>query len=319
MTADPADIRIGISACLLGEEVRYDGGHKRDRFITDTLGRFVRYLTVCPELELGLGVPREPIRLERGREGLRLVGTRSRREHTAAMLAYARQRLAELEAAELSGFILKKGSPSCGMERVRVHTESGGAERNGRGLFAEALIERLPLLPVEEEGRLGDPALRENFFERVFAYRRLRGLFDARPCMGELVRFHSREKLLLMAHDAGSYRELGRLVAGRKGRPGAGLAREYQTLFMRGLTRIATRRKHTNVLQHIQGHFKKLLPADDRRELAALIADYHQGIVPLVVPVTLIRHHLGRHDLPYLAEQSYLEPHPKELMLRNHV
>jgi uncharacterized protein YbgA (DUF1722 family) len=205
------------------------------------------------------------------------------------------------------------------MERVKIWGRRGAPTKNGRGLFAEALMERLPLLPVEEEGRLNDPRLRENFFERVFAYRRLATLFSGRWTRGDLVAFHTREKLLLMAHDREAYRTLGRLVADVKGRPRREVVEEYRTVFMTGLRKIATVRKHTNVLQHILGYFKKLLPAGDRHELIRIIEDFRAGLVPLVVPVTLARHYVRRCDVEYLEGQTYLEPHPKELMLRNHV
>lgn len=320
--ASPSDeIRVGISACILGQEVRYNGGHKLDRFIRDTLGAFVSFVPVCPEFELGLGVPRETLRLEQpgGAETLRLVAPRSGSDHTAAMVAFARAKARDLGAAELCGYILQKGSPSCGMERVRVYGASGMAQRNGRGLFAQVLMEALPDLPVEEDGRLNDPRLRENFIERLFAYRRLRRLFRARWTRGELVAFHSREKLLLLAHDRPSYEALGRLVAAAKQTERSVLVEQYRRLFLGGLARIATARKQTNVLQHIAGHLRERLDQAERGELHELIESYHRQWVPLVVPLTLIRHHVRRHGLSYLAQQSYLDPHPQELMLRNHV
>jgi uncharacterized protein YbgA (DUF1722 family)/uncharacterized protein YbbK (DUF523 family) len=312
------EIRIGISACLLGDEVRYDGGHKRDRFLTDTVSRFVHYVSVCPEVEIGLGIPRETIRLVRSGDRIRLLGGKSGDDHTGSMNTWARAHCKRLAEADLSGYILKRGSPSCGMERVKVYGSGGMPTKSGRGLFAEQLMKRLPLLPVEEEGRLCDPRLRENFFERVFAYRRLTELFSGRWRLGELVAFHSAEKLLLMAHDQALYRQLGRMVAQAKGAPRRQLAGEYQTLFMTALKKQATTRKHFNVLQHVAGYFKRLLDDDDRRELHAVLEDYRQGLIPLVVPVTLLRHHVRRHQLSYLQGQTYLEPHPKELMLRNH-
>jgi uncharacterized protein YbgA (DUF1722 family)/uncharacterized protein YbbK (DUF523 family) len=318
------DIRIGISACILGEEVRYNGGHKLDRFIRDTLGAHVRFVPLCPELDIGLGVPRESIRLERDGGGtgpsIRLVAPRSGKDHTRSMLSYARRKTKALEAEDLCGFIVQKGSPSCGMERVRVYNPRGGAPgRSGRGLFTGVLMERMPNLPVEEDGRLNDPALRENFVERVFAYRRLRTLFSGRWTIGGLVEFHSREKLLLLAHDRPAYQELGRLVAGAKRRARKDVATEYERLFMSALARLATRGKQTNVLTHIAGHFKKLLDAADREEIRDVIESYRRGLVPVIVPITLLRHHVRRHGIEYLAQQTYLDPHPRELMLRNHV
>jgi uncharacterized protein YbgA (DUF1722 family)/uncharacterized protein YbbK (DUF523 family) len=312
-------IRIGISACLLGQSVRYDGGHKEDVFATGLLARFVSFVPVCPEVEVGMGVPREPIRLERRPGGVRLVAPGSGADHTDAMRRWAERRVRELERLDLSGYVLKKDSPSCGMEGVRVHLPRGRPSRDGRGAFAAVLVERLPLLPVEEEGRLHDLALRENFVERVFAYRRLRDLFAGRWSVGDLVRFHTAEHLLVLAHEPAAYARLARLVAGAKGRPRADVAREYAEVYMDALRKLATRGRHTNVLEHMAGYFKDLASPDDRAELRVAIGDYRRGLVPLVVPVTLIKHHARRHQVAYLAGQRYLDPHPKELMLRNHV
>jgi uncharacterized protein YbgA (DUF1722 family)/uncharacterized protein YbbK (DUF523 family) len=313
------EIRIGISSCLLGEEVRFDGGHKRDPFITGTLSRFVRFVPVCPEMELGLGAPRESLRLTGSSHDPRLIGVRSETDRTGPMKRYARKRSRELESDDLSGYVFKKDSPSCGLFRVKVYGPQPVPRRTGRGLFATALTAAQPHLPVEEEGRLRDPRLRENFFERVFAYRRARRLFAGRWTVGDLVRFHTVEKLLLLAHHRPAYQDLGRLVATAKRRSRPSVAAAYQEIFMAALSRIATVPKHVNVLQHICGHFKKKLSSPDRTELADVIEDFRHGLVPLIVPVTLIRHHVRVHDVEYLAGQTYLEPHPKELMLRNHV
>lgn len=318
-TGDSSEIHLAISACLLGQAVRWDGGHKRDAFLTEVLERFVTFVPVCPEVELGLGVPRPTIRLERRGDDVRLVDPKGGHDHTDAMRKLARARVDAVgKDPDLCGWILKKDSPSCGMERVKVYDENMVPSKTGTGAFAAVLKERLPLLPVEEEGRLHDPRLRENFYERLFAYRRLKDLFRGRWTTGDLVRFHTAEKLLLMAHDQPTYRELGRLVAGAKGQPRAELAARYQELFMRGLARLATARKHVNVLQHAAGYFKQV-EQEDRRELAARIEEYRQGLVPLIVPITLLRHLVRRHGVTYLAGQTYLEPHPKELLLRNHV
>jgi uncharacterized protein YbgA (DUF1722 family)/uncharacterized protein YbbK (DUF523 family) len=313
------EIRIGISSCLLGEEVRFDGGHKRDPFLVNTVARFVRYVPVCPEVEIGLGTPRESIRLEASDKGVRLVAPKSGVDLTGKMTRFSRRKAGELENQDLSGYILKKNSPSCGLFRVRVYGKKGAPAKNGRGLFASALADRHPLLPVEEEGRLHDPNLRENFLQRVFAYRRLKVMFRGRWSTGALVRFHTAEKLLLLAHEPKGYQTLGRLVARAKGRPRREVAEEYSHAFMGALSTIASKGRHMNVLQHIAGHFKTLLGRGERAELSELIEDYRRGLVPLVVPVTLIRHFVKLHDVEYLSGQTYLEPHPKELMLRNHV
>ncbi len=315
----PATLRIGVSACLLGEEVRYDGGHKRDAWIADLLGRFVEFVPVCPEVEFGLGTPREPIRLEKRGAGVALVAPRRGEDLTERMAAYSARRAAAIAKLDLDGYLLKSKSPTCGMERVKVWDANGVPARTGRGLFAEALIDRLPQLPVEEEGRLNDPAIRENFIERIFANRRLKDFFSGRWTIGGLVAFHSNEKLLLMAHDPGTYKALGPLVAGAKKLDRPTLESRYRGLFLAGLARPATVRRHVNVLQHMAGYFKKCADPGDREELARLVADYRAGLLPLVVPITLLRHLVRRHDVRYLAGQTYLEPHPKELMLRNHV
>jgi len=314
-----APIRIGVSACLLGQEVRYDGGHKRDPFLVETFGRYVEWVQVCPEVEMGLGTPRDPIRLERDGKDVRLVNPKTGADLTRKMRTYAPRRVAALKDQNLCGYILKKDSPSCGMERVRVYDSGGVPSRNGRGLFAEALLRRYPSLPVEEEGRLNDPRIRENFVERVFAYRRLRSLFTGRWSIGALVRFHTAHKLQLLSHSPKAYATLGPLVARAKQTLREGLRARYETEFVRALSEIATPRRHANVLHHIVGHFRKHLDDESRRELLGVMEDYRAGLVPLVVPLTLVRHYVRRFDIPYLQGQVYLEPHPKELMLRNHV
>ena len=314
-----APIRLGISACLLGEEVRFDGGHKRDAFLTETFGRFVEWVPVCPEVECGLGTPREAMRLVRGEDGVRLLTVKTGADLTTPMERFSRSRVSALARENLSGYVLKKDSPSCGLERVKVYDSHGTAARAGRGLFAAALVEAFPHLPVEEEGRLADPRLRDNFVERVFAYWRLRRLFAARWTVGAVVRFHTAHKLLLLAHAPEAYRQLGRLVAGARDISRRELAQRYIDGFMRALAQLATAQRHTNVLQHMAGYFKHRLDAASKRELADTIADYRRGLVPLVVPLTLLHHHVRMFDVAYLAGQTYLQPHPKELMLRNHV
>ncbi len=320
--ASEGPIRIGVSSCLLGEQVRFDGGHKRSDFLTDTLGRFVEFVPVCPEMEIGLGVPRESIRLVRDSNGdsaIRLVGNKTGLDHTGKMNAYAERRTTALGREDLSGYVLKKDSPSCGMERVRVYGASGMATRDGAGLFASALMQRYPSLPVEEEGRLNDPHLRENFVERVFAYRRLTSFFSARWTLGGLVQFHTVHKLVLMAHSPKAYSELGRFVANAKHLGREEVRDDYEPAFMDALKQLATTARHTNVLQHMLGYLREHLDATARSEMVSLIDDYRHGLVPLIVPITLFRHYVREFDISYLRGQVYLEPHPKELMLRNHV
>jgi uncharacterized protein YbgA (DUF1722 family)/uncharacterized protein YbbK (DUF523 family) len=317
---DSHPLRVGISACLLGEEVRFDGGHKRDLFLVETLGRYVEWVPVCPEVEVGMGTPREPIRLVRSREGVRLLGTRSGDDWTDRMERYARARVEKLAPLGLSGYVLKKDSPSCGMTRVKVFPSGGGiSERNGTGLFAAALIARFPSLPIEEEGRLQDARLRENFVERVFAFHRLQSLFAGRWTVGDLVRFHTAHKLVLLAHEPAAYATLGRLVASARTFARPELRVRYELRFMAALARIATPARHANVLQHMAGYFRKELDEGSRAELQQLIDDHRRGLVPLIVPVTLVRHHARRLGVSYLEGQVYLSPHPREMALRNHV
>jgi uncharacterized protein YbgA (DUF1722 family)/uncharacterized protein YbbK (DUF523 family) len=316
--AGDAKLRLGVSACLLGDEVRYDGGHKRNPFLTDLLGPFVEWVAICPEVEAGFGTPREPMRLVRDGGAVRLLTVRTRQDVTRQLEKAVSARLVQLVSLELDGYVLKKDSPSCGLFRVKVYGASGVGERSGRGLFAAALFAAQPLLPLEEEGRLEDPALRENFVERVFAYRRLRELCAGPVRAGDLMRFHARHKLLLLAHAPAAYARLGRLVASATGRVSRALLDAYGEGFMKALAVPASRGRHVNVLQHMAGYFEEADVAS-RRELAATIADYGGGLVPLIVPLTLVAHHARRHAVQYLLDQVYLQPHPKELMLRNHV
>jgi uncharacterized protein YbgA (DUF1722 family)/uncharacterized protein YbbK (DUF523 family) len=312
-------IRVGISTCLLGEKVRFDGGHKLDQYAVGTLGRYVDWVPVCPELEMGLGVPREALRLVGDPEAPRLVTVKSRLDHTETMRMWARDKIEHLRTLDLDGYILKSKSPSCGMERVRVYTEAGMPSRSGPGLFARTLMETMPRLVIEEEGRLNDPRLRESFVVRVFTHHRWRQLVRRRARPADLVAFHARHKLLLMAHSEPHLRALGRLVARARTEPPAELWRQYAEGLFAGLRVTATTRKHTNVLQHIAGYLREALDGRDREEIHTTIADYHRGLVPLIVPLTLLRHYIGKFGLDYLQNQVYLDPHPKELMLLNHV
>jgi uncharacterized protein YbgA (DUF1722 family)/uncharacterized protein YbbK (DUF523 family) len=316
-TVDP--IRVGISSCLLGQPVRFDGGHKRDTFLTESFGRFVSWMPVCPEIECGLDAPREAMRLVRVNDDVRLLTAKTRVDLTGRMDTYARRRVEALAASDLCGYVLKKDSPSCGLERVKVYDTNGMPTRVGRGRFAAILAERFPCLPVEEEGRLSDPRLRENFVERVFAYARLRRLFLEGWTVGELVHFHTAYKLTLMAHSPQAYKFLGRLVAGARAQPREETERRYTATFMAALANVTTRARHMNVLQHMAGCVKARLDRDSKTELLASIVDYRCALVPLIVPLTLLRHYVRMHKVRYLAGQKYLEPHPRELMLLNHV
>jgi uncharacterized protein YbgA (DUF1722 family)/uncharacterized protein YbbK (DUF523 family) len=318
MSVAESPIRVGVSACLLGRRVRWDGGHKSDAFLVDTLGPYVEWVPVCPEVEVGLPIPRDTLRLVRRGGDLRMVMPRTGADHTDAMRAYAARTVRNLAEQDLCGFVLKKDSPSCGLARVKVYADKGSPTRDGRGLFAEELVRRLPGLPVEEEGRLCDARLRENFVERLFAYRRLKSLFASRWTVGGLVAFHSAHKLQLMAHSPAAYQALGRLVARAKTTPRAELREKYESAFMAALGQVATPGRHANVLQHMMGYVTRSLGHAETRELDALIGDYRRGLVPLLAPITLLRHHLRRQRVEYLLGQVYLDPHPRELMLRNH-
>jgi uncharacterized protein YbgA (DUF1722 family)/uncharacterized protein YbbK (DUF523 family) len=312
-------IRLGVSSCLLGEAVRYDGGHKHDRFLTDVLGRYVEWVPVCPEVEIGLGIPRDTLRLVGSPEAPRLVQEKTGEDLTATMQRYAEDRVRALAALDLDGYVLKRASPSCGLFRVRVYRDNGIPAADGRGLFAAALTTALPALPVEEEGRLTDPVIRENFIERVFLAARWRAFVAAHPRPRDLVAFHAAHKLAVLAHSPAHYARLGRMVAATGRVLGRAQLEAYHTLLMEAFAVRATRGRHANVLQHAAGYFKRDLAGDERAELVEVIDEYRRGLVPLVVPLTLVKHHVRRLRVPYLADQVYLSPHPRELMLRNHV
>ncbi len=312
-------IAVGISSCLLGENVRYDGGHKLDHFLKETLGAYVTWVPVCPEVESGLPVPREAMRLVGSLSAPRLVTVRTGRDHTDRMKKWAGGRLDELERQDLCGFVFKSRSPSSGMRGVKVYGSSGIPSHSGVGLFAREFMQRFPLLPVEDEGRLHDPGLRENFIERLFVFHRWKGVRAGGDKLHDLVSFHTEHKLLLMAHSPKHYAQLGSLVAHAKQRDRREVFAEYAALLMEGLKLLATVRKNTNVLQHIAGYFKKHLSGGEKRELQEVISSYYEGLVPLIVPQVLLTHYVRKYDEPYLKRQYYLHPHPLELMLRNHV
>ena len=312
-------IRVGVSSCLLGNNVRFDGGHKLDRFLSDTLGQFVEYVPVCPEVECGFPVPREALRLVGDAANPRLVTSRTNVDHTERMVSWARERVAELEGENLCGFIFKSNSPSSGMERVRVYDSNGVPSKTGVGVFARIFMEHFPLLPVEDEGRLHDMKLRENFIERVFTLKRWRDTLAAGRTRGDLVAFHTRHKLLLLAHSPKHYKEMGSLVAHAKELAAEDLFPRYEALLMEAMKLKATPAKHANVLQHLMGYFKEQLSADEKQELLEAIENYRKSFVPLIVPITLINHYVRKYGQPYLRDQWYLNPHPVELQLRNHV
>jgi uncharacterized protein YbgA (DUF1722 family)/uncharacterized protein YbbK (DUF523 family) len=312
-------IKLGISTCLLGENVRYDGGHKLDRFLTDTLRQYVEYVPVCPEVECGLGVPRESMHLEGNPDSPRLVTIRTKQDMTDCLVQWAQKRVVQLEKKDLCGFIFKSDSPSSGMERIRVYNEKGIPVKKGMGIFARIFMDHFSLLPVEDEGRLHDPELRENFIERIFTLKRWREVLGKKESRGNVVDFHTKHKLLILSHSPKHYQMMGKLVAQAKNLPLKELYREYQILLMESLGLKTTPKKNANVLQHMMGYFKEQLSSDEKQELLEVIDLYRKEIIPLIVPITLINHYVRKHDQPYLKKQIYLNPHPLELQLRNHV
>ena len=319
-------LRLGISSCLLGQEVRYDGGHKRDRFLTDVLGNYITWIPVCPEIEIGLGTPRPKIQLERAENGaVRLAMPTSGEDLTDRMRAYADDRITRLRRHHLAGYVLKKGSPSCGMARVKIRGPIGVLARNGVGTFAAELLRLEPDLPVEEEGRLDDARLRENFITRIFAYRRWKELEQAGPTRRRLLEFHAAHKYLLMSRNQAGMRRLDSLLGqaargtSAQGTSARAVVDEYRTGFTQVMRRAPGRKGHTNVLRHLAGYISGGLDQGDRSELAEAIDQYEAKLLPLIVPVTLIRHHVTRFQFETLQNQVYLWPHPHELMLLNHV
>jgi uncharacterized protein YbgA (DUF1722 family)/uncharacterized protein YbbK (DUF523 family) len=312
-------IKIGVSSCLLGKEVRYNGGHSLDRYVTGTLGDYFTFVDVCPEVEAGFGIPRETLRLVGDPAAPRLITTKTGKDFTGRMQNWSKKRVVELEKENLCGFIFKKGSPSSGMERVKVYTEKGMPSNRGSGMFARAFMDHFPLVPTEEEGRLNDAALRENFIERIFALRRWRQMAAQRKSRGNIVAFHTLHKLQIMSHSVKHYREMGRLVAHTKELDLQSLYKQYEALFMQALSLKATVKKNVNVLQHMAGYFKKQLSRDEKQELQEIIGQYHRHLIPLIVPMTLFNHYVRKYDQEYLKDQLYLNPHPIELKLRNRV
>ena len=309
-------IRVATSSCLLGEEVRFDGGHKHNGYLTKTLARYFELIPFCPEVAIGLGVPRPPIRLMAKDGQVHVVGVADPSiDVTQDLVDYGRTVANRLDG--VSGYIFKRGSPSCGMERVKIYTDKGMPVDSGPGLYARTIMQELPLLPTEEEGRLMDPVLRENFIERVFVYHRWQSLVRSELTPAKLIDFHTNHKFSILAHDERAYRELGQLVAEAGSADLEPLAQRYARLLMTAMKKRATRKLHSNVLTHIMGFLKDKIDSGDKAELLDIIEKYRHGQIPLIVPITLLKHHLRRYPEPYIARQYYLNPHPEELMLRN--
>jgi uncharacterized protein YbgA (DUF1722 family)/uncharacterized protein YbbK (DUF523 family) len=312
-------LRIGISSCLLGNTVRYDGGHKLDRFLRDTLGAYVEFVPVCPEVECGMPVPREAMRLTGAIDAPRLKTIRSGQDMTDQMLNWAGEKNNWLAEQNLCGFIFKSKSPSSGLQGVKVYSEKGMPQQKGVGIFARAFTERFPLLPVEDDGRLHDPGLRENFIERIFVMRRWQEVATSKPALAPLIAFHSRHKYLILAHSTKHYQVMGKLVAHAAQMDRDALFAEYSSLLMEALLVRATKAKNFNVLEKSMGHFKKMITAWEKQEMLDVFRRYKEGQIPLIVPITLLNHYIRKYDEPYLKEQYYFQPHPLELKLRNHV
>jgi uncharacterized protein YbgA (DUF1722 family)/uncharacterized protein YbbK (DUF523 family) len=312
-------IKLGVSRCLLGENVRYNGGHAHDHFLTDTLGQYVEFISICPEVEVGMGIPRETLHLVEDPESPRLVTSKTNKDYTNDMVSWAQKRVQELEKEELCGFIFKSKSPSSGMARVKVYGKGGIPVNKGVGIFAREFMKHFPLLPVEEEGRLHDPKLRENFIEQIFVLQLWRALLKGKKSRQALVDFHTAHKLLIMSHSVKHYNEMGRLVAHAKEYQLPDLYDTYEQLLMQAMRLKTTIKKNVNVLLHIVGYFKKDLTPAEKQELIEIIEQYKKEFVPLVVPVTLLNHYVRKYNKDYLAQQHYLHPHPVELKLRNHV
>lgn len=319
--SEQAKLKIGVSQCLMGEEVRYDGGHKRNRFVTDTLSEYVDYTPVCPEVEVGMPTPREAIRLVGDAEAPKLVGIQSATDHTDAMNTWSEAKMPWIEEQSLDGYIFKKDSPSCGLFRVRLYDEKSGIPtRDGRGLYAARVVDTFPMLPVEEEGRLNDPPLRENFISRIYIYHRWKHFLATNRSPGGLVAFHTAHKMSFLSHSPNVYRELGRIVS----RAGAEDLDDILSAYAETMTRcigvLASPGKHTNVIMHLMGFIKDQIDATDKAELLDVVEQMRNRILPLIVPITLLKHHLAKCETPdWVDAQVYLNPYPGELMLRNHV
>ena len=306
-------IPIGISSCLLGQNVRYDGGHKRDAYIIGTLGEYFDFHAFCPEVEIGLGTPRPTIHLVKVDNDVRCVGIKNPELDVTDRLRHHAEHKKDLHA-DLCGYILKKGSPSCGMERVKVYEEKQ-SHKDGAGIYAQEMMRLNPLLPVEEEGRLGDAGLRENFIQRVYVLSRWKQMLTEGLTPSGITHFHARHKLIIMSHD--DYRDLGQLLAGVTKINVTQVAEQYILQLMMLLKKVANRKNHVNVLQHIQGYLKKDLGADDKAELCEVIERYRNGYIPLIVPITLLKHHFRKSPDLYIEDSYYMSPYPQELQLIN--
>ena len=313
-------IKIGVSSCLLGEKVRWNGDHKQNHFVREILANYFEYISICPEMEVGMGVPRETVALYGNLEKSRMISRKTQTDWTKPMQKYIKVRINSLAGEDLCGFIFKSKSPSCGLSRVPVYSEFGShSVRHGAGMFAQEFTNKFPLIPTEDEGRLNDSRIRENFIAKVFSFYRLQNLFKENFSIGRLVKFHTQQKYLLLAHSRKHYDILGQLVAKPKSLTIEDLKDRYGKIFMEALTFKATPKKNTDVLLHMMGFLKQILSKGEKADILSTIEDYRKELLPLIVPVTLIHHQVNKHNIEYLMNQVYLKPHPKELKLRNHV
>ena len=313
-------IKIGVSSCLLGEKVRWNGDHKQNLFVRDVLGNYFEYISICPEMEIGMGVPRETVALYGSLENPKLISKKNRIDWTEEMKRFSKEKIKFLAEQNLSGYIFKSKSPSCGIGRIPVYSvDEPGKARHGSGMFSSEFMQAFPLVPVEDEGRLYDQRLKENFIVKVFSFYRLKkSLLNKNSKLKNLVEFHTQHKFLILAHSRTHYQALGRIVAESKKNPWDKVLTDYIFLFMEAFSYKSTNKKNIDVLLHMMGFFKKLIPTVDKKDILDSIEDYRKELVPLIVPITLIRHYVKKYDVTYLKDQLYLSPHPKELMLRNH-
>jgi len=312
-------IRIGVSACVLGEKVRFDGSHARDPYITDTLAKYVEFVPLCPDMACGMGMDREKVRQVDCGDEIKLIGVDSAEDWTDRMIDFSKRVLPGLEEEGLCGFVLKSRSPSCALVQAKIYSTKGKPPRRGAGFFAQKLMEHYPLLPIEASDRLQNPILRENFIRRVFVLKRWRDLVDKGMQIGQLVDFHTRHKMLIRAHDLSGYRQLGKLLGESSVFNNEEIFDAYAALLFRALTLKTTPKKNSDVLMHVMGFFKNDLDSADKHEIQSMIHAYKSGKIPLIMPVTILNHHARKFDKPYLTQQFFLNPHPSELKLLNHV
>jgi len=313
-------IKIGVSSCLIGEKVRWNGDHKQNHYVREILAKYFECVSVCPEMEVGMGVPRETVALYGNLERTQMISKKTQTDWTKPMQKYIEDRINALTREELCGYIFKSQSPSCGLGKVPVHAEFGGNKvRYGPGMFAAKFIQKFPLVPTEDEERLNNSRIRENFIVKVFSFYRLQTLYKKNFSLGALVKFHTQQKFLLLAHSRKHYEALGQLVAKPKAISKEALKEIYGKIFMEAFTFKATQKKNTDVLLHMMGFLKKTLTKGEKANILSTIEDYRKGLLPLIVPVTLICHQVNKYKIEYLMGQVYLNPYPRELILRNHV